>query len=92
LLQSFAAGGDFLLPEMFFLLHANLTVKMVDPTAGDPGAGESDPPGDAQQFPSFFESTQLRTIFLYKAETDFTRMTYRCEQQLSHTAHTHTKP
>lgn len=51
LLQSFAAGGDFLLPEMFFLLHANLTVKMVDPTAGDPGAGESDPPGDAQHFP-----------------------------------------
>ena len=33
------------------MLHANLTVKMVDPTAGDPGAGESDPPGDAQQFP-----------------------------------------
>jgi hypothetical protein len=43
--------GCFLLPEDVFLLHANLTVKMVDPTAGDPEVGESDPPGDAKQFP-----------------------------------------
>jgi hypothetical protein len=43
--------GDFFAAGGVFLLHANLTVKMVDPTAGDPGAGESDPPGDAQQFP-----------------------------------------
>ena len=36
------------------MLHVNLTVQIVDPTAGNPGAGESDPPGDAQQFPSNF--------------------------------------
>jgi hypothetical protein len=46
--------GDFFAAGGVFLLHANLTVKMVDPTAGDPGAGESDPPGDAQQFPKKF--------------------------------------
>jgi hypothetical protein len=40
----FAAGG-------VVLLHANLTVYDVDPTAGDPGAGESYPPGDAQHCP-----------------------------------------
>jgi hypothetical protein len=32
---------------------------MVDPTAGDPGAGESDPPGDAQQFPNFIASSNI---------------------------------
>jgi hypothetical protein len=41
-----------LLPEVFFLLHANLIVHDVDPTAGDPGARKSDPPGEAQHFPS----------------------------------------
>jgi hypothetical protein len=43
LLQSFAAGGDF-------LLYANLTVKMVDPTVGIRGLGNQIPGGPAVSF------------------------------------------
>jgi hypothetical protein len=32
---------------------------MADPTAGDPGAGKSDPPGDAQQFPFNYAYSNL---------------------------------
>jgi hypothetical protein len=40
---------------------------MVDLTAGDPGAGESDPPGDAQQFPY---KKQLKTLCVDIEYTD----------------------
>jgi hypothetical protein len=32
------------------LLHVNLTIKMVDPTAGNPGAGRALSPGDNESF------------------------------------------
>jgi hypothetical protein len=41
------------------LLHVNLTVHDVDPTAEDPGAGESDPPEDAQHFPYAYAFVSL---------------------------------
>jgi hypothetical protein len=53
------------------LLHANLTVHDVDPTAGDPGAGESNPPGDAQHFP-MKKQTKTRRVSIDK----------RCMQRL----------
>jgi hypothetical protein len=42
-LHEVAAGGGF-------LLHVDLTVQIVDPMVGDPGAGESDPPGTPSTF------------------------------------------
>jgi hypothetical protein len=41
---------------------------MVDPAAGNPGAGESDPPGDAQQFPyniSFLHGYLIYNLFVF---------------------------
>jgi hypothetical protein len=51
LLHAVAAGVFIFAAGDVFLLRANLTVYDIDPTARDPGAGELDPPGDAQHFP-----------------------------------------